>query len=431
MFITSFKVSGYKVFGPLVELSMVPRTKNYRKLAENLHVIGKRRVLKSALIYGGNNTGKSSLVSALRDFKKIIFEGSIELFNFDLFKNFCYEEDDIRFEITFLDNLKEYTYGIEFSNKDALGEYLYENDNLLYSRDKNGDLEGSFIQDNDKLRERISDLPRNKVILTYVNEYMTDPGTTVFSKVKSLFQKIVLVDEKKKNTTYQIEVYKFAGDNEKMKLLNKLLSDSNLYVEKRELLDEEQALKVVSLFQDIDTQTLDQIKGDKNVLDILRMTSYYKDRKGNLIPKPSVLFDSRGTVAFINLCIHIINAMLEGKILFIDELDSSLHYRLTRALAILVNSEANHESQFIMTTHDVKLLTPFIFRKDQINFIIRNQDKVEIVSLDDFKANSHNDVRSDTNFEKLYTEERVVDLPYSDLTNMIEELNSLWEEKQN
>lgn len=431
MFITSFKVSGYKVFGPLVELSMVPRTKNYRKLAENLHVIGKRRVLKSALIYGGNNTGKSSLVNALRDFKKIISTGTIEFFNLDLFKNFCYEEDDIRFEITFLDNLKEYTYGIEFTDKDALGEYLYENDTLLYSRDKNGALEGSFIKKNDKLSERISDLPRNKVILTYVNEYMTDPGTNVFSRVKSLFQKIVLVDDKEKTVIYSKEVYKFANDNNKMKLLNKLLSDSNLYVEKRKFLDEEQALKVVSFIQDTDPQLLDQIKGNKGLLELFRMTSYYKDRKGNLIPKPSVLFDSRGTSVFINLCVYIINALLEDKILFIDELDSSLHYRLTRALAILVNSEANHASQFIMTTHDVKLLTPFIFRKDQINFIIRDQDKVEIVSLDDFKANSHNDVRSDTNFEKLYTEERVVDLPYSDLTNMIEELNSLWEEKQN
>ena len=52
---------------------------------------------------------------------------------------------------------------------------------------------------------------------------------------------------------------------------------------------------------------------------------------------------------------------------------------------ILKNSEINSDAQFIMTSHDVKLLSPQLFRKDQINFILRDDCKVEIVSLDDFK----------------------------------------------
>ena len=32
--------------------------------------------------------------------------------------------------------------------------------------------------------------------------------------------------------------------------------------------------------------------------------------------------------------------------------------------------------------------------------------KVTIVSLDDFKANSFKDIRSDSNFEKMYIEEK-------------------------
>lgn len=78
----------------------------------------------------------------------------------------------------------------------------------------------------------------------------------------------------------------------------------------------------------------------------------------------------------------IINAMLENKILLIDEFDSSLHYKLTRALAIIMNSYEESKAQFIFTTHDVKLLSSELFRKDQINFIEKNNETVKIISLD-------------------------------------------------
>jgi hypothetical protein len=60
-----------------------------------------------------------------------------------------------------------------------------------------------------------------------------------------------------------------------------------------------------------------------------------------------------------------------------------------------------------LTSHDVKLLSPLLFRKDQINFTLRDDDKVKIVSLNDFKANSNIDIRSNSNFEKMYVEEKL------------------------
>lgn len=429
MLITNIKVASFKVFGPLAELSMVPRTRNYRKLPENLHTYGKKRVLKSAMLYGGNNSGKSSLLDAVKVFKKIVLEGSIDTFSFDNLKNFCYEEGDIQIEVSFLDGTIEYTYGLEFNDKNAIGEYLYENDYLLISRDKEGILEGDLIEQNEKFKERIQELPKNKVILTYVNEYITNPVSNVFIKVKQLCERIHIIDERVRDVIVSNEIIEFASDTQKMALLNYLIASSNLYIEKRELVDEEEAIGSEYLNRHINQKTLEKIKTTKPLLDGFRMVSYYKDNKGNTIARPSVFFDSIGTNKFIVLSIFIINALLDNQILFIDELDSSLHYRLTRVLAIIVNSDVNRQSQFIMTTHDVKLLSPSIFRKDQINFIVRNDKGVEIISMDEFKANSKNDIRSETNFEKLYTEERIVDLPYADVSVFNREIKKLWEQK--
>lgn len=94
---------------------------------------------------------------------------------------------------------------------------------------------------------------------------------------------------------------------------------------------------------------------------------------------------------------------------------------MTRALSIFINSNPFSKAQFILSTHDVKLLSPVLFRKDQIYFINRYEKSVEMVSLDMFKSNSEVDVRSNSNYEKIYVEGKIVDLPYTDIYSVIKE----------
>lgn len=429
MLLSEFKVSSFKVFGPQVEFSMKPRTKNYQSLRENIIESGKKKVIKSTLFYGGNNTGKSSMLEAIMDFKTLVSKGTLEGFPFDLLKNFCYEDEDIKFEVSFIDEDKEITYGVEFNDSKKIGEYLFVDSDLYFSREKNGEVTGTLFKINKKISERIYDLPMDKLILTYVNEYVTNPETDLFQKVKTFFDKIELIKDVSKNQIVSKKILDFATNSLKMKLLNDLISSTELYMDKRELKDEEYVIKNSYYTRHLSNDSLERLSKIKNGIDGLRMVSYYKDKDGNSLALPSVLFDSIGTNKFIVLAMYIIDAILDKKILLIDEIDSSLHYRLTRALVILMNSTANRDSQFIMTSHDVKLLTPYLFRKDQLNFMIRDHESVTIVSLDDFKANTNNDIRSNTNFEKIYTEERIVDLPSTNISNIIKEINELWENK--
>jgi len=429
MLLNSLKVSGFKVFGTQVEFSMVPKTKNYQNLNENIINTLSKKNLKSALLYGGNNTGKSSLLDALLAFKTLVLKGSPDSFPFDIYKNFCYTENDIKLEVCFFDGEKDITYGVEFSDSTAIGEYLFEGDQLLFSRERDKTIEGSLVEKDVNFRNRIFDLPIDKLILTFINEYVLKPGTDVFDKVKRFFLKISFLNDFNKNLIMSKGIMDFASNPDKMKILNNLIFSTEIFLDKRELAEEKYVIENDYYNKHISKENYERMKTTKTGFDGLRMVSYYKNSDGESIARPSILFDSVGTNKFIVLSMAIIDALLDDAILLIDEIDSSLHYKLTRALAILMNSSANHASQFIMTTHDVKLLSPKIFRKDQLNFMVRDNDSVSIVSLDNFKANTKNDIRSDSNFEKMYIEEKIVELPDTNVSNIIEKLNELWQAK--
>lgn len=442
MLLCYFKVGGYKVFGEPVELNMVPETKNSQYLTENIiernEKLTIKKNLKSAIIYGGNNTGKSSLLDGIMMMKKIFKRGNIEKFPFEILKNFCYDYDDlVKFEISFLNNFSNIIYGFEFNSEDSIGEYLFEDSKLLFSRDLKGEMEGEFLA-NDSFKIRLHDLPLDKLIVPYFLEYTkVVEDYQVFTMIETFFNKIKFVNNRE--NVINIPLYtKFINDSKKMSILNKLIASTELYMEKRDTLPEEELYKS-ELYQSLlENSNIDELKNTddkketfKSLVDLLRVTSVYKGKNGTHVLKPSILFDSVGTNKFIVLAMHIITALLEENILLIDEFDSSLHHKLTRALVILMNSEINNNAQFIMTSHDVKLLSPQLLRKDQINFILRDDCKVEIVSLDDFKANSNNDIRSNSNFEKMYVEEKIVPLPNTDIYQVIKEFGLSDEKKAN
>lgn len=435
MTMNNFKVGGFKVFGEVVEFNMRAETKNTTYLKENLietnvnNLISKN--LKSSIVYGGNNTGKSSLLEAIITMKKVVQKGDLDGFPFDEFKNFCYKHDDlIKFEMDF-NNLKDnYVYGIEFTDENAIGEYLYLNDLLLFSRDLEGKLEGALLKTIKGFSSALDNLSLNKLIIPYFLEYQKNIKDYLnFKIVKEFFNKIKFIDNRR--NIYNIKLLLEFMETNKLNVLNELIKSTELYLEGRKILNDEELFNS-KLYKELtkskgfdELSEKDDNKDDlRNLIETLKITSIYKGKKGKLISKPSLLFDSVGTNKFLNLSMNIINALINGNILLIDEFDSSLHHKLTRILVILMNSEANKNSQFILTTHDVNLLSNELFRKDQINFILRTEKEVDIISLDSFKANSEKDIRNTTNFEKMYIEEKIIPLPSTDIHRVIKAITN-------
>ena len=74
----------------------------------------------------------------------------------------------------------------------------------------------------------------------------------------------------------------------------------------------------------------------ENIMDQIRLVSTYKG-----VHVPSMMFDSTGTKKIAAIASYVIEALEQGRILVVDELDSSIHFKLTRAIVAMFNNELN------------------------------------------------------------------------------------------
>lgn len=134
---------------------------------------------------------------------------------------------------------------------------------------------------------------------------------------------------------------------------------------------------------------------------------------------PSILFDSLGTRKIASLASYIIEALEEGKILIIDELDSSLHFKLTRAIIALFNNELNKKAQIICTLHDISLLDcKRLFRKDQIWFTSKDANGSKLYSLKDFSYYKDG-IRETSDIIEKYSKGLLGAIPEPDLISIL------------
>ena len=97
--------------------------------------------------------------------------------------------------------------------------------------------------------------------------------------------------------------------------------------------------------------------------------------------------ESDGTQRMLELLGPIYEVLEEGAILVMDELDTSLHAYITRALVDLFNDPKTNpnQAQLVFTTHDTSLLDPTLFRRDQIWFTAKEASgATDLYSLQDF-----------------------------------------------
>ena len=97
----------------------------------NLIHTERHNILKGAVIYGANSSGKSNLIKAMSTMSRIVFQSfeksstselNIEPFLLDTVS----ETEPSFFEVTFLLNNIKYRYGFELTNSKIKAEWLME-----------------------------------------------------------------------------------------------------------------------------------------------------------------------------------------------------------------------------------------------------------------------------------------------------------------
>jgi uncharacterized protein len=128
--------------------------------------------------------------------------------------------------------------------------------------------------------------------------------------------------------------------------------------------------------------------------------------------KEAVGFDiseeSQGTQALFRTAGAWLNVLSNGEILFIDEIDTSLHPKLVQFLIGKFHSnDANPKNaQLIFTTHDTSLLDQEMFRRDQFWFVEKDRDgSSRLYPLTDFRP------RNDESLERWYMRGKYGALP--------------------
>ena len=108
-------------------------------------------------------------------------------------------------------------------------------------------------------------------------------------------------------------------------------------------------------------------------------------------PKGSAKFElhdeSEGTQRLYGLIAPVLDCLRDGRVLVVDELDSSLHTLLVRRLISMFQTpELNPKgAQLIFSTHDTSLLDHTLFRRDQVCFTEKDADQAtRLYPLTDF-----------------------------------------------
>ena len=250
---------------------------------------------------------------------------------------------------------------------------------------------------------------KNNIIAYLVDTEKFPYLNKIKETIVSFASKIDIVDMNNIPIKKTIDMLK-ASDEIHQKIANFVLN-ADLYLDDYKYLSDDEFKKF------LDSQTVLEKKPQEEVLsanvpltEMLHLASVYKG-----VMVPSLIFDSTGTKKMSALSSYVIDALESGRILVVDELDNSLHFRLTRAIIALFNNELNHNAQLIATVHDVSLLDcQTLFRKEQIWFTHKDQESAYLYSLADFTA-EESGIRDTSDLIKKYKQGVFGALPEPDL----------------
>lgn len=360
MFI-DLKIKNCYIFEKEVSFSMKADMRN-KKFGFNVYKENNFNILKTAGIYGTNNSGKTCLVKCILAIKKILLneENILE-------KNFFSNSNICELGVIFLHEGKKYSFDFKYDT--VVRKYIYEKFSEIVKDSYGNEKEICWLKKDrinniyESIDEKIEDEIKNISAPILIFNVIDNERFEYVKRMKEILigfaNKICVIDMTLIPITHTIELIKNGGNNQQKVI--EFIKNADLYLDKIEY---------------------DNIGEGDTSRSFEKLLSTY-----NGIKVSSVKYDSLGTKKVTALASYIIEAIEEGKILVVDELDSSLHFVLTRAIVSMFNNELNKNAQLIFTVHDINLMDcKKLFRKEQIWFVHKDNTGVYVYSLADFKA---------------------------------------------
>lgn len=358
--IVEYNVTNYRSINEIQTLKLTA-SRYVRILKENV-IHATPNILKSAVILGGNGSGKSNFINSLLFMKEFVIypKPRFNKTKINNYTSYKFENNsDGRFEISMLIDDMVYNYGFVINNKKVIKEWLYTECS-----------------------------PRNKNYLSFSRTFdELQPGNTIESVIEPLeSNRLLLTYPKKVKNNSLDKIYKWFDD---LMYLNHEYSLKHLSDNHDEFVQLVKTLGIEIKYIE-DYTTSNELKKVKFISKNNNMT--YMDE------------ESTGNIKIFQLAGLLMEAIKVPSVIIIDDLDMNLHPLVLRKILEIINDT---NSQLIFSSHNTSILNEFLLRRDQIWFMEKDNEESRLTSLSDFKPK----YEIDKNLDKSYLTGRFGGIP--------------------
>lgn len=387
-----FKCSNHKSIKEKVSFSLIAGSDNTSE--ELLKDFGNFRVLRSAVIYGANGSGKSNFISALSFMRDLVSNSINHQPGQGVFQarhKLSVEEAPSEYSIQFVKNDIRYAYGFSVKQNLIQDEYLYYfpkgRQVRIFERD------GMEVRPGDRYKGAfdvgISILKDNRLFLSCAANYSN------IKEVEEAFMffntDIVVYNPEINNwTEYSIDLMQNNDMIRRvfvdiLRALGTGAKDVKVKLGKIKLADLQQELQLPDALKNL----LGAQEGNRIDAKVV-----YDQFEVDLMTE-----ESAGVRRLFQMICPIIDILNKGKILVCDELEASLHESVIfQIVQLFQHYQKDKFAQLIFSTHDTSLLDKDLFRRDQVWFTQLNKERAtDLYSLVEIK-----NVRKSENLEKGY-----------------------------
>jgi AAA15 family ATPase/GTPase len=371
------------------------------------------RLLKTAVLYGANASGKSNLIRFIFTMRNFILN-SIDLKTGDSILEKEYydpylldgksKNQPTEFSIDFISpTQKKHRYIVKFNKSEVIYEYLgvYETSwiSKIFERKESNE----FVEFGEGMQDKKEDkkVPKNHLYLSKIGNSTNEQFQEIYLYFK-LMEVWNAVPTSFKDILFRRTETIFNNIEQKnlIRKINKLIGIADTKISRVEVSEKDND-GFAALPDDIRDSMIKKYKYETfGVHPIFENGKQIGEEKFSFNTQ-----ESQGTRMMFAIGGLILEAFERPypTVIFLDEFDNSLHPDLAKFLIELFhNPKVNlNNSQLIFATHETTLLDNKIFRKDQIWFGEKNKfGETEFFSIKDFK--DLNNVRSDIPFDKWY-----------------------------
>ena len=390
--ILQFSCSNHKSIKEKVTFSAIASSDN--TFEETLKSFGNMRVLRSAVIYGANGSGKSNFIDALEFMCHLVSESIKHQPGQEIFQaphKLTSKDIPSEYDMQFVKNDVRYAYGFTIERNAVSNEYLYYFPNgrqvKIFERERDE------IRPGDKYKNAfdvsLGILKENRLFLSCAANY------TNIKEIEDAFlffrQDIVVYNPHVNNwTEYSINLMQKNAEVKEtfLRILDALgteVKDIRIKMEKTRLNE-----------KDLPSDMPDTLK------------AFISSQEANMI-EAKIIYDrfetdlmseeSTGIKKLFEIICPIIDIINNEKILVCDEIETGLHETIVHQIVDLFhNARKDKFAQLIFSTHDTSLLDSKLFRRDQVWFTQLDKERAtDLYSLLEIK-----NVRKTENLEKGY-----------------------------